>query len=857
MVDAIDYRLPTTVVPTRYDIRLEPDLDAATFAGEETVAITVTEPVTEIVLNAAELAIQSASVRMADGAVVQGSAASDEAAERTRLIFPTPIPPGEHRLTLSFTGILNDRLHGFYRSTYKDAAGASHTIAATQFEATDARRGFPCWDEPALKAVFGVTLVIPESLVAVSNTRVISETPTASGRKAVAFADSIRMSTYLVAFVVGELVATEPVMVGQTPLRVWCVPGKLHLTGFALAIGAFSLDFFERYYGLPYPGDKLDMLAIPDFAAGAMENLGAITYRETALLVDEATASHAERERVADVVAHEIAHMWFGDLVTMLWWNGIWLNEAFATFMELLAVDGWKPEWKRWTTFGVSRAAAMAVDGLNHTRPIEFEVKAPRDCEAMFDLLTYEKGASVLRMLEQHLSGEVFRDGVRLYLDRHRFGNAETTDLWKALGDASRLPIPEVMNGWIFRPGYPLVIVTLEGGGIKLSQRRFTYLESEGAAGERWQIPVRVRASVKRGFVDKPVLLGNEELAVSLPATPDWVVVNAGGHGFYRVQYAPPLLKKMTGALKKLAPIERFNLVSDCFALAQAGGMPGPDYLDLTARFAEETDRNVWTALIGSWGYVSRVITDDQRASLEALVRQRVEMSVERLGWEPQPGDDELERQLRGDLLRTLGTLGNDPETQERARALYARYRGDESAVDANVLPALIAIVAAAGGESEYEEFLQRFKAARTPQEEQRYLYALAGFRQPELLRRTLEKTTNGEVRSQDAPFLMRALLVGVYSRGLAWEYLKAHWEAMARQYPGSAYRRMYEGVTALVSPEWEREVCDFFSSRRIVLGGKTLEQYLEQLQIAVRFQERESAALAAYLAKPPKAPRR
>jgi puromycin-sensitive aminopeptidase len=852
----MDYRLPATVVPARYDIRLEPDLEAATFAGEETVAITVKEPVTEILLNAAELAIQAVRVETADGAVVEGSAALDEEAERARLMFPSPIPAGEHRLILRFTGILNDRLHGFYRSTYKDAAGGSHTIAATQFEATDARRGFPCWDEPSLKAVFGVTLVIPEALVAVSNTKVVGETPAGPGKKAVAFADSIRMSTYLVAFVVGELEATEPVMVGETPLRVWCVPGKRHLARFALNIGAFSLDFFERYYGVPYPGDKLDMLAIPDFAAGAMENLGAITYRETALLVDEATASHAERERVADVVAHEIAHMWFGDLVTMLWWNGIWLNEAFATFMELLAVDAWKPEWKRWTTFGVSRAAAMTVDGLDNTRPIEFEVRAPRDCEAMFDLLTYEKGASVLRMLEQHLSGEVFRDGVRLYLERHRFGNAETTDLWQALGDASRLPIPEVMNGWIFRPGYPLVIVTPEGGGIKLSQRRFTYLPGDGSA-ERWQIPVRVRASVKRGFVDKPVLLGHEDLAVSLPAAPDWVVVNAGGHGFYRVQYAPPLLKKMTGALKKLAPIERFNLVSDCFALTQAGAMAAPDYLDLTARFAEETDRNVWTALIGSWGYVNRVIAADQRPDLEALVRQRVEAPVERLGWEAQPGEDELARQLRADLLRTVGTLGGDPEAQERARALYARYREDEAAVDADVLPALIAIVAAAGGEREYEEFLQRFKTARTPQEEQRYLYALAGFRPPDLVQRTLEKTANGEVRSQDAPFLMRALLVGVYSRALAWDYLKAHWETMARQYPGSAYRRMYEGVTALVSPAWEQDARDFFSTRKIVLGGKTLEQYLEQLRIAVRFQERESPALAAYLAKPPRAPRR
>ncbi|HME96180.1 MAG TPA: M1 family metallopeptidase [Methylomirabilota bacterium] len=853
----MDYRLPTTVVPSRYDIRLEPDLEAATFAGEETIAIAVSEPVSEIVLNAAELTVQSASVTVADGAVVPGSAALETEPERVRLRFPSPIPAGEHRLTIAFTGTLNDRLRGFYRSTYTDAAGVSHIIAATQFEATDARRCFPCWDEPALKAVFAATLVIPEGLVAVSNTRIAGETPVGPGKKAVAFADTIKMPTYLVAFVVGELEASEAVMVGPTPLRVWCVPGKRHLTRFALDIGAFALDWFERYYGLPYPGDKLDMLAIPDFAAGAMENLGAITYRETALLVDEATASHAERERVADVVAHEIAHMWFGDLVTMLWWNGIWLNEAFATFMELLAVDAWKPEWKRWTTFGVSRAAAMGVDGLQNTRPIEFEVRHPRDCEAMFDLLTYEKGASVLRMLEQHLSGEVFRDGVRLYLERHRFGNAETTDLWKALGDASHLPIPEVMNGWIFRPGYPLVIASPEAGGIKLSQRRFTYLPTEGGEAERWLIPVRVRASVKRGFVDKPVLLGGEDLSVTLPAPPDWVVVNAGGHGFYRVQYAPPLLKKMAGALKKLAPIERFNLISDCFALAQAGAMPAPDYLDLTARFLEETDRNVWAALIGSLAYVNRAVRDDQRGDLETLVRHRVGAAVERLGWEPQPDEDELERQLRGDLLRALGTLGNDPETQERARSLYARYREDESAVDADVLPALISIVAAAGGDTEYAEFLQRFKSARTPQEEQRYLYALAGFRQPELIRRTLEKTTNGEVRSQDAPFLMRALLVSVHSRGLAWDYVKDTWETMARQYPGSAYRRMYEGVTALVSPEWERDVREFFPARKIVLGGKTLEQYLEQLQIAVRFQEREGTALAGYLAKPPRAPRR
>ena len=844
----MDYRLPTSVVPIRYDLRLEPDLDAATFAGAESITVTVTEPVNEVILNAAELAIQSVAAERTDGVVVQGSVTLEPEAERARLLFPSPLESGEWRLRLAFTGALNDRLHGFYRSTYKDEAGVSHTIAATQFESTDARRGFPCWDEPAFKAVFGVSLVVPEGLAAVSNAAVASEAPAGGGKKVVTFADTIRMSTYLVAFVVGELEATDPVMVGKTPLRVWCVPGKKRLARVAEAVGAFSLEFFEQYYGLPYPGDKLDLLAIPDFAAGAMENLGAVTFRETALLVDEAAASHGELERVADVVAHEIAHMWFGDLVTMAWWNGIWLNEAFATFMELLAVDAWKPEWKRWVTFGASRAAAMGVDGLGNTRPIEFEVRAPRDCEAMFDLLTYEKGASVLRMLEQHLGPDVFRDGVRLYLDRHRFANAETTDLWKALGDAARQPIPEVMDGWIFHPGYPLVTVELDGQGVRLSQRRFTYLE--GAGDGQWRVPILLRASVKKGIVEKHLLLEDREIAVSLPAAADWVVVNAGGHGFYRVRYAPTLLKKLLGALARIEPIDRFNLVSDCFALTQSGAMSGHDYLDLTARFVTETDRNVWTVLAGSFTYVGRVIASETRPGLAALVRHRVAAATERLGWEPEPGESELERQLRGELLRLLGTLGDDPATQERARELYARHRNDDVAVDPNVLPALIAIVAWTGGEEQYGWFLERFKNARTPQEEQRYLYALAGFRQPELLSRTLALTIGGEVRSQDAPFLMRALLASVYGRGLAWEFVKEHWETMARQYPGSAYRRMFEGITALISADWERDVRAFFSSRGIVLGGKTLEQYLEQLHVAVSFQEREREGLAAYLGR-------
>ncbi|HSE94486.1 MAG TPA: M1 family metallopeptidase, partial [Methylomirabilota bacterium] len=304
----MDHRLPTTIVPQRYDIRFEPDLDAATFTAEETITLVVDAPVREIQLNAVDLAIDEVTIRGPHGAEMAGTATLDAEAERARLAFPVVLEPGEWRLTIRFRGTLNDQLHGFYRSTWKDEAGATHVMAATQFEAVDARRALPCWDEPACKAVFAVTLVVPDGYVAISNTEIVAETPARPGRRTVRFADTIRMSTYLLAFVIGELEATEPAMVGPTALRVWCVPGKRRLAGFAREVGAFGLRFFEEYYGIPYPGGKLDLLAIPDFASGAMENLGAITFRETALLVDEATATHGDLERVADVVAHELAH---------------------------------------------------------------------------------------------------------------------------------------------------------------------------------------------------------------------------------------------------------------------------------------------------------------------------------------------------------------------------------------------------------------------------------------------------------------------------------------------------------------------------------------------------------------------
>ena len=519
MSNTSPHRLPETATPERYVIRLTPDLTHFTFTGEETITIIVHEATHTLVLNACELTIQQVALADETDASQAGSATLDEPNERVVLEFPQAISPGRYALQIAFEGVLNDQLHGFYRSMYKDADGNEKTLATTQFEATDARRAFPCWDEPAAKAVFQATLVIDEGLTAISNTAVVSEDPVpGTGKKAVVFADTIKMSTYLVAFIVGEFEASEPVYVGSTPLRVWAVPGKQNLSPFGRAIGAASLQFFSDYYGRPYPGDKLDLIAIPDFAFGAMENLGAITFRETALLIDEQTAARSELERVADVVSHENAHMWFGDLVTMRWWNGIWLNEAFATWAEMMAVDAWKPEWQRWTSFAVSRAAALQVDGLHSSRPIEFPVEHPDEAQGMFDILTYEKGAAILRMLEQYLGPQAFQKGVNHYLGKHEYDNAETTDLWDALEEATQQPVRSMMDSWVFQAGYPLISVAMDGSELVISQQPFHYMQNgnQQAEDKRWQAPIFIKAKRAAEAETQTALLTTDELRLPL-----------------------------------------------------------------------------------------------------------------------------------------------------------------------------------------------------------------------------------------------------------------------------------------------------------------------------------------------------
>ena len=846
------YRLPRTVEAETYRIEIEPDIGSATFSGTVAIDLVVHEPVREIVLNAAELAVSDVEIHTTDGTGISCTVTFEDDLEQVVFHPPTELDPGPCTLSCRFTGTLNDKLRGFYRSTYTDPSGELQTIATTQFESVDARRCFPCLDEPDRKAVFEIALVVNPDVDAISNSPVVG-IDELGGKRRVRFSPTMKMSTYLVAFVIGKLEATETVDVDGVPLRVVCTPGKKALGEFALEVGAFALRFFTEYFNIPYPGEKVDLVAIPDFAAGAMENLGCITFRDTALLVDQSTAARTELERVADVIAHELAHMWFGDLVTMGWWEGIWLNEAFATFMETLCIDAFRPSWERWVGFAPSREAALAVDAVHSTRPIEYPVGPPKEAEGMFDLLTYEKGCGVLRMLEQYIGPEVFRDGVRTYLKAHAYANTVTTDLWDALEDASGAPVRDVMNTFILQGGHPLISLH----GDTLSQQPFALGPVPpgvtSSIGSVWQAPVAVRSLPARehaGARTRHLVLGPDPEHVA-EAGAGLLVVNAGGWGMFRVGYEAEHRLALAERFGELTPLERSNLLADTWATTLAGITPLREFLVLASLLGVENDPAPWAPVSSALVLVNRIAQAEQREALHTAAGALLGPTHRRLGFGAIAGESDRTPSLRALAINLLGTVGADPGVRDEAARRFDESPiggGSGPAVPADIESAVLAVVADLARPGDYDLLLERYRRASTPQEEMRSLGALAAFADVDLCLRTFDLAMT-EVRSQNGFMVIGALLANRIGNQAVWARVTERWDAVLERFPKNAPPRILESVPALCAdPDFADAVIGFLADHPLESGPRRVEQSIERLRVNVAFAARERSSLAEAL---------
>ncbi|MPZ53332.1 MAG: hypothetical protein GEU79_11490 [Acidimicrobiia bacterium] len=842
-----DYRLPTNVIPSAYRIHLEPNLEAASFTGHVSIDVEADQPRREITLNAIELDLTTAKVSAGDDSQV-AEISLDEELERATLTLSEPIE-GAAVVDIDFTGVLNDQLKGFYLSTFTDVDGVEQNIATTQFESTDARRAFPCWDEPAFKATFQTTLVVPDDLMAITNTSEESRTNRDDGRVEIQFGETMKMSTYLVAFVVGPFEATDPIDVNGTPSRIVVPRGKLALTPYAEKVAEFCLDYLENYYDIPYPGGKVDHVAIPDFSFGAMENTGCITYREQALLLDEEKASQSEKERILDVVGHELAHQWFGNLVTMEWWEGIWLNEAFASFMEMKATNSARPDWKRWLSFAaIERPWAYHTDQLINTRPVEFEVLSPADAEEMFDALTYGKGSAVLRMIEQFIGEGAFRTGVGQYLRTHAYDNTVTRDLWNALDKATpQWPVGSIMDTWILQAGFPEVSVEATDTGVRLTQNRYLVIPQDDDT--MWQIPMRIAGEVDGDTFDEAVLLTEKHTDVDMAGRPTWVNVNSGGDGFYRTSYDDALTQALGARLDELAPVERYVLASDTWAQVRSGATGVEVFLDLALEYGDETEPAVWGAVLGGLGAISHhLVSDEDRNRYSSYVTDLVSPLAERLGWEVGPDEDDLTRSLRGRILGALGVMGDHAPTQERAGEMVDRVLSGETGIDPELAQASLGIVAHRGKESDLDRLWIAFEEATDPQAKRRYQNAIGSFDNDEAVARALDGIADGTVKSQDSALVVMNLLGNRKSGPAAWQRLAERWDELVETMPSPLRPRIATATAALSHPKVAETIPSFLEALDWPNAVKTIPQAIETLQANVQLRERETDAVSEYL---------
>ena len=850
--------LPTNVRPINYTLKLRPDLTQFTFAGEETIEIEVLESTSAIQLNSIEINIQTVKLTQNGQTSAASNISYDTENETATLRFDSAIPTGISFLEIIFTGDLNDKLRGFYRSQYEDDNGDTHYLATTQFEATDARRAFPCWDEPDHKAVFDVTLIVPETMVALSNTPIKEQDKDDQGVKIVRFEPTPIMSTYLLAFIVGDLTHIEQKSVNNTTVSVWTTAGKEEQGRFALETSAKLLSFFNDYFGIPYPLPKLDHIAIPDFAAGAMENWGCITYRETALLVDQSNSSAGTRQRVAEVVAHEMAHMWFGDLVTMEWWDDLWLNESFASWMGTKAVDWAFPEWQMWTQFvNMDTNRALSLDGLKNSHPIEQEVKNPAEVSQLFDAISYSKGASVIRMLEQFLTPETFRQGLQQYISENQYQNARTVDLWSALENESNQPVTSIMETWTGQMGYPVLQVDRlqdnQNQRIRLSQRRFVYDQSADDEIDRtlWKVPVGISHSASSQ--ETTLVLNDNQTDVPLPTPSDtdsWFKVNPSQTGFFRVNYSEEDWDKFIPVIqsKTLEATDRLGIQNDAYALSRSGLLPVSRFLALAEAYKNEDDASVWSDLASNLRDVETLIADQayhnnyRKFALEIFTSK-----ASLIGWDQKQGEGHLDALLRSTVLSQAGNYGDDVVLKE-AQSRFDKYIEDPGSLHPDLRGLVYSLCAQNGSRKTYDQLWDLAKRTDLQEEYVRLLIGLTRFKSPELLQETLDRSLTDDVRLQDTITVVTAVAANLNGRDLAWNFLKDQWQEFDNRYGGGGFglMRLVSICGTFSTIDKLQDVKSFFEQHPTPAAERTIQQSLERINLNIRWLERNNTELTS-----------
>ena len=846
-------RLPDYIKPERYRLIIKPDLDGFIFEGEESISIKLEKSVASITLHAKELSISEVEYQVAGNKYPAKKIKYDKKAETATFIFSRNLQNGRGALSLKFKGVLNDKMRGFYRSSYTHNGKLKH-LATTQFEATDARRAFPCFDEPAHKAIFDVTIMVPPGMTVISNTVESNIQEHAGGYRAVQFEPTPKMSTYLAAFIVGDFEFIEGKTKDGVTVRIFVTPGKKYQAKFALNCAIKTLEFYNKYFDIPYPLPILDLIAIPDFSHGAMENWGAVTYRESALLVDPENSSASNKQWVALVIAHELAHQWFGNLVTMSWWTDLWLNEGFASYIEYLAVDHLFPNWDIWTQFAFNDLGiALKLDALKSTHPIEVKVGHPDEIGEIFDEVSYSKGASVIRMLANYLGENNFREGLRRYLKKFAYKNTQTTDLWESFESVSKKPVAKIMKNWTGKPGYPVIRLIQKPHGVQVSQSRFfSSPVSKKQIQDRtlWDVPVsfvNYKNNRKINF-----LLKSKNSSVFKFSTEDRIKLNAGESGMFRTDYPAQMLKNLHQPLRegKLGALDRLGLIRDAFALSESGDFPTTQALELALMFKDENNYTVWVELVTGLNSVDNLLSGkyvqkDFRNFASALLSR----AVKKTGWKKKIGETHTAGLLRSLILSSAGAF------QDKAVVLEAqeKFRGwmlKNKKVEPDLRGVVYSIAAENGGKPEHEFLTEAYKKEGLHEEKNRIGRALGLFKDPKLVKKTLNFALSENVRPQDTPGIFLSCWQNQNCRKIAWEFTQKYWKEILGRYPSSGHMlNRFIKPASLFSGEAEAsQVSSFFKSHRAPGAKRAVEQTLEKINSNVLWLKRDEQKISNWL---------